>query len=213
MDTPEIAGQLPGRQYLVKFLDRVDIATAERLGELLRARGALVIDADEIGHRVLAPDGGAFARVAEAWPSVVVDGVIDHKRLADIVFRDAADLVRLEYFTHAAIRHSIAERIERSTESVVVVEVPLLTDFMGSGWLRVVVDADPDARIDRLRRRGMDESDAVRRMAAQPDRDSWNESADVLIDNSGDHRHLEDQVDALWEQLQSQRRLTAEDPG
>ncbi len=33
--------------------------------------------------------------------------------------------------------------IGRSTEHVVVVEVPLLTDFMGKGWIRVTVDADP----------------------------------------------------------------------
>ena len=57
------------------------------VGELLRARGALVIDADKVGHQVLEPGGEAFDRVAETWPSVVVNGVIDRRRLADIVFR------------------------------------------------------------------------------------------------------------------------------
>ncbi len=40
------------------------------VGELLRARGALVIDADEVGHKVLEPGGAAFDRVAETWPAV-----------------------------------------------------------------------------------------------------------------------------------------------
>ena len=183
------------------------------VGELLRGRGALVIDADEIGHRVLKRDGAAFNQVAEAWPSVVVDGVIDRRRLADIVFRDPVDLELLEGFTHAAIRKQIAALIRKATEEVVVVEVPLLTDFMGAGWLRVVVDADPDVRMERLRKRGMDVDDAIHRMSAQPDRTTWNEAADVVIDNSGDPDALQAQVDALWEGLTSRQRRPAGGPG
>jgi dephospho-CoA kinase len=171
------------------------------VGELLRARGARVIDADEVGHQVLEPGGTAYDRVAETWPSVVVGGAIDRRRLADIVFRDPADLERLEGFTHAAIRQRIADLMEGSHEQVVVVEVPLLTDFMGTGWLRVVVDAGLETRMRRLRGRGMDEDDATRRMAAQPERDRWVAAADVLIDNSGQPDTLDDQVDALWERL------------
>jgi dephospho-CoA kinase len=171
------------------------------VGELLRARGALVINADKVGHRVLEPGGEAFERVSETWPSVVVDGVIDRRRLADIVFRDPAQLQMLEAFTHAAIRQRITDIIKRSSEWVVVVEVPLLTDFMGSGWIRVVVDADPDIRKERLRRRGMKASDAVRRMAAQPVRAEWVAAADVVIDNALDPDALAAQVDTLWEGL------------
>lgn len=171
------------------------------VGELLRARGALVIDADQVGHQVLAPGGAAFARVAESWPSVVVGGVIDRKRLADIVFSNPSDLERLESYTHAAIRQAIGNLIEHSTEQVVVVEVPLLTDFMGAGWLRVVVDADPDARTERLQRRGMNLDDANRRMAAQPSRAEWVASADVVIDNSSDPNAVGNQIDALWHRL------------
>ena len=171
------------------------------VGELLRARGALVIDADSIGHQVLEPGGPAYYRVAETWPSVVVDGAIDRRRLADIVFRDPAELRRLEGFTHVAIRRRITEMIERSTERVVVVEVPLLTDFMGDGWLRVVVDADLDLRKQRLDRRGTEPDDTARRMGNQPTRAEWVAAADVVIDNSGDAEMLRGQVEALWGRL------------
>ncbi len=175
------------------------------VGELLRSRGALVIDADRVGHEVLGPDGEAFVHVLETWPSVVVDGVIDRGRLADIVFRSAADLERLEGFTHTSIRSEIARRIEKATEHVVVVEVPLMTDFMGTGWIRVVVDADAAARANRLRLRGMDQGDADRRMAAQPPRDAWVASAHMVIDNSADPQTLKAQVDALWDRLTAWR--------
>lgn len=172
------------------------------VGELLRARGARVIDADEVGHRVLEPGGEAFGSVAEAWPSVVVDGVIDRQRLADIVFADPTELERLQGFTHSAIRQRIASAIERSSEPVVVVEVPLLTDFMGKGWLRVVVDADSATRTERLRARGMDEDDVMRRINAQPSRTQWLGSGDVVLYNSGSQERLLAQVDELWNQLQ-----------
>jgi dephospho-CoA kinase len=168
------------------------------VGELLRARGALVVDADAIGHQVLEPGGEAFTAVAEAWPSVVVEGIIDRSRLAEIVFSDPTELDRLESMTHSAIRRRISEVIAGSTQEVVVVEVPLLTDFMGPGWVRVVVDADVDVRLERLRRRGVDRDDALRRMNVQPDRQVWRTSADFVVDNAADYAALGAQVDALW---------------
>ena len=162
-----------------------------------------MIDADQVGHQVLELGGEVFDRVAETWPSVVVNGVIDRRKLADIVFDDPAELRRLEEFTHSAIREQIADVIRRSSEQVVVVEVPLLTDFMGTGWIRVVVDADPGARLERLRGRGVDEDDATRRVAAQPERARWVAAADEVIDNSRDPEALEAQVDALWMKLTS----------
>ena len=162
-----------------------------------------MIDADKIGHQVLEPGGEAFDRVAETWPSVVIEGVIDRQKLADIVFRDRIDLERLESLTHSAIRQLIAETIENATQQVVVVEVPLLTDFMGAGWVRVVVDVDQDARTERLRRRGMDAQEVARRIAAQPQRGEWTAAAEIVIDNSGDREALERQVDMLWKRLTS----------
>jgi dephospho-CoA kinase len=100
--------------------------------------------------------------------------------------------------THSAIRRRISEVIAGSTQEVVVVEVPLLTDFMGPGWVRVVVDADVDVRLERLRRRGVDRDDALRRMNVQPDRQVWRTSADFVVDNAADYAALGAQVDALW---------------
>ena len=174
------------------------------VGELLRGKGALVIDADRVGHQVLEPGGPAFDRVAAAWPSVVVDGVIDRSLLADVVFRSPVELERLEGFTHAAIRHEIGTMIEAATEPVVVVEVPLLSDFLGEGWMHVVVDADEGTRVERLVQRGVDKDDVGRRLAAQPARKQWLAAADVVIDNSGDSAALARQVDGLWERLTSE---------
>ncbi len=81
--------------------------------------------------------------------------------------------------------------------------MPLLADFMGAGWLRVVVDVDPERRMERLRKRELDEKDVARRIARQPGRGEWLASAEIIIDNSGDLDGLAKQVDSLWERLTS----------
>lgn len=169
------------------------------VGALLAERGARVIDADRVGHLVLEEE--ARGRVAERWPEVVREGRVDRSALADRVFRDPGELRELEAMTHPLIRRRIEEIVEEAPEAVVVVEVPLARDFMGPGWVRVVVDAPDAVRRARLRARGMPEEEIERRMSAQPDRESWLEWADHVVDNSGTRQDLQREVDRLWDHL------------
>lgn len=165
---------------------------------LLRSRGALVIDADELGHQVLAPDGEAFAAVAARWPEVVEDGAVDRAALGAVVFADPDQLRQLEALTHPAIAARIAAAVGGTTAGVVVVELPVLRDLTGGGWPRVVVDAPDEVRVARAVRRGLDEASVRRRMAVQPSRTEWLAVADHVVDNSGDLDHLAEQVARLW---------------
>jgi dephospho-CoA kinase len=167
-------------------------------GGLFGAAGAEVIDADEVGHRVLEPGGAAFDAVSTRWPRVVVDGVIDRGALGQIVFGDPGELGELEAITHPAIRASIVGRLAAASAPLIVVEVPLLSHFLGDGWQRVVVDCPDHIRRQRLLARGMTAADVSQRMAAQPAREEWLAAADLVIDNSGTRRELEREVDRVW---------------
>jgi dephospho-CoA kinase len=79
-------------------------------------------------------------------------------------------------------------------ESVVVVEVPLLGHGLGDGWKRVIVDCRDEVRIERAVQRGMTETDARARLAAQPSRSEWLAVADVVIPNHGSVEELEQAV-------------------
>ncbi len=171
------------------------------VGRLLVIRGACVIDADRVGHKVLDVDGEAFSTVSEAFPEAVVDGVIDRALLAREVFADPARLRLLESLTHPAIRRRIQRMVEQCDDAIVAVEVPVLGDFLGAGWRRIVVDVPDEIRLERLVERGMRPIDAKTRMAAQPSREEWRAAADYLIDNSGDRDALVDAVDVLWDEL------------
>jgi len=168
---------------------------------MLQRRGCCIIDADQVGHKVLEPGGEAFDQVVAAFPDVLVDGAIDRGLLAAEVFADPRRLRLLESLTHPAIRDRIHRSVEESGSRIVVVEVPLISDFLGDGWMRVVVDAPPERRLYRLHVRGMDPEDARRRMDAQPSRGEWRDAADFVVDNSGDLKDLEREVERLWSWL------------
>ncbi len=158
-----------------------------------------MVDADLIGHGVL--DAEAFEDVAREWPEVVVDGRIDRRRLAGIVFADRQALQRLEEMTHPAIRARIGRIVEQTGSDLVVVEAPLARDFLGPGWVRVVVDAPGEVRRRRLVDRGMPAEQVEARMAAQPEREEWLQFADHVIDNSSGEEALAAAVDDLLTRL------------
>jgi dephospho-CoA kinase len=174
-------------------------STAATYFEML---GALVVSADRIGHEVIAPGGVAHDAVVERFPAFVVDGVVDRPRLAAHVFAERSELHALESITHPAIRARIHGIVDDAVE-VVFVEVPLIDDFLGPGWKRVVVDAPDSVRLERLLARGMGRHDAEARMAAQPTRGEWLEAADLVIDNSGDLAGLEGECRSVWGRITS----------
>jgi len=171
--------------------------------EVFAGLGAVVISADRASHDVLAPGDPAAVAVGERWPEVVSgDGVVDRAALAEIVFGDAGELRELERITHPAIVAAMARRVAEAGDApVVIVEVPLRGDWFGPGWTRVVVDAPDEVRVRRLLERGMSREEIARRMSVQPARAEWLESADHVVDNSGDRGRLEAECRRVWAAL------------
>jgi dephospho-CoA kinase len=167
-------------------------------GQRLEEFGATVVEADHLGHELLERDGAAFEAVSDRWPSVLVDGHIDRRALAEIVFADAQQLGELEALTHPAIVHRIEELASRSRD--LVVEVPLILHVRGE-WTRAFVDSDEEIRIRHAVERGGSEADVRRRIAAQPHRAEWMAWADETVENNGSIKELEAQIDALWHSL------------
>lgn len=173
--------------------------TAASFFEML---GAVVISGDQVGHSVIAPDGEAFDAVARRFPLALVNGEIDRSLLASHVFENAAELAALEAITHPAIRRRVVELLPED-DAVTLVEVPLIADFLGPGWGRIVVDAPVSVRLQRLLARGMTQADAEARMDAQPTRGEWLEAADLVIDNRGDLESLEGECRVVWGRITS----------
>ena len=167
--------------------------------KLLAERGIRTIDADAVGHAVLAHE--ALGPVAARWPQVVFEGQIDRKALGRIVFADPEELAELEAITHPLIFGRIESELEGFC-GIAMVEMPLLDP--GLGWARLVVDARDETRLERAIDRGMDLREVERRMASQPSRGEWLASADLVVPNHGTLRELGSAVDELCTFLLSQ---------
>ena len=169
---------------------------------LLARRGAFVVDADSVGHAVLASGGEAFDAVAARWPSAVIDEngrrVIDRAELAAIVFADPGELAALEALTHPHIVGRIEAMVAEVPDGIpVVVEMPLIDPPLR--WHRLVVLAPEATRYDRAIARGMAPDDVTRRMRAQPAPEEWRAAADSVIENDGALDELGAAVDRWWE--------------
>jgi dephospho-CoA kinase len=175
---------------------------------MLAARGAIVIDADELARRAVEQGTPGLAKVVEAFgPEVLApDGSLDRQTLARLVFDDEDRRKALEAIVHPEVFRLFSEEVERRRDSddVVVFDVPLLMETgLDEGCdLVVVVHASPDRQVARARTRGLDEEESRARIAAQLDPEERRARADVVLDNDGDLADLERQVDVLWERLE-----------
>ncbi|HEU4320761.1 MAG TPA: dephospho-CoA kinase [Acidimicrobiia bacterium] len=163
---------------------------------LLAEAGVTTVDADSVGHDVLAPDGPAFPQVADRWPEVITDGAVDRRALAGVVFNDMSQLRELEGITHPHIFDRINDRVKDLTGPVVV-EIPVLGHGLGDGWRRVLVDARDEVRLERAVERGMGRADALARMDSQPSRAEWLSLADLVIPNNASLDELRAAVAAV----------------
>ena len=179
---------------------------------LLAAKGAVVVDADEVVREQQRPGTPVFDAMVERFgPGIVgADGTLDRAVVADIVFADPKALEDLNSIVHPAVGAAIARRMEAlsSTDAVVVLDVPLLVEASRGYPLAglIVVDVDPDIAVERLvMQRGMTEGDARSRMSRQASREERRARADVVIDNRGTPSDLARQVDAVWDWIERLR--------
>ena len=145
--------------------------------------GWSVIDADQVGHRVLT-DPLVIVAVGARWPKAVTGGEVNRAALAATVFADDKELAVLEQMTQPRIVDEV-ERWVRRQVSPTVVEVSVL-NLARPDWGPVaIVHAPRLVRIERAVERGMSRADVEARMAAQmPDSDLL-AAADFVIDNQG----------------------------
>ena len=172
---------------------------------LLAERGAVIIDADAIVRELQAPGQPLLLVLAERFgPSIISeDGSLDRAALASVAFSDPEALKDLNKIVHPAVAAEMDRRLaeQRSTDNVVVLDIPLLAENPRKGLCGVVVvDIAPELAVRRLVDfRAMAEDDARARISKQASRDDRLAIADQVIDNSGDLDYLKGQVAAVWE--------------
>ncbi len=174
------------------------------------ARGALVLDADRIGHEVTDRDPDVRAALlAEYGPAVYLDdGTLNRRLVATMVFASPAALASLNRLVHPRIIHrvraDVAAKLATGWRGVVVVDAALMLDwaFERDCDAILAVTAPEEAQVARLvASRGWSEADARRRLAAQKPNAYFAAAADEVIDNAGTEAELEQAALAALDRL------------
>ena len=177
------------------------------VSRLLADRGAIIVDADLIVRELQQPGGEIFNKIVEMFGTSVVaeDGSLNRGAVANEVFKDKEVLKKLNELIHPVVRRVMNERVKSysDTSKIVVLDIPLLVENPREGLDGVVVvDLDPEIAVARIvDQRKMNIDDARARVANQSSREQRKAIANFLIDNSGDRKALDLQVDAAWSWL------------
>jgi dephospho-CoA kinase len=176
------------------------------VADLLRQRGAEVIDADAVYHGLLEPGSPLWERVvARFGPTILAaDQRIDRRALGEIVYGDPRALTDLEAMTHPAVVAEIRRKIAGSTAPVVAIEAVKLaaTDLLPDLDALWLIQADPEVRLRRLAARtGEPECQLRERLAASARVLPAGVVPDVEIENSGDWAESRRQVADAWQAL------------
>jgi len=183
------------------------------VADLLVARGAVLIDADQLARDVVAPGGPAYQPLIDRFGEGIVasDGTIDRPALAAVAFADDESRLALNAITHPAIGIAMIEARTalEGSDDIVVLAIPLLTAAHRETVRLdrvVVVDTPTDVALERLlSQRDFDRGDAEARIRAQISREERVKEADYVLDNSGDRAALEVEVGRLWDWLAAAR--------
>ncbi len=179
------------------------------VSQFLAELGAVIIDADRVGHEAFKPDTELWREVVAAFGRQVLasDGSIDREKLGEIVFGNPESLSRLNQIMHPLMYDMVKAQIEeyrRQGVDVVVLEAPLLIE---AGWTSLVDEvwvtvAAESTVLRRLKERvGLSHQQALARIRSQLPSDERVKDADVVIDNDCSLGELKAKVKELWRGL------------
>ncbi len=172
--------------------------------EFFRQAGAAVVETDAVVRELLATDRELIGAIGKAFGEDVIDpeGKVDRGRLASKVFDNSEALARLESLVHPRVREYWTRQL-RENHPVLIVEIPLLfeKDLQRNFSLTICVSSYPDVQAERLKARGMSESQIEQRKKRQLGLEEKMQRADIILHNNGSPEHLREQVERVMQRL------------
>jgi len=170
----------------------------------LRARGAQVVDTDELARQLVQPGEAALAEIQNVFGKKIVsdDGRLRRDELARIVFADSAARKKLEEILHPKIRGRWLAQMEnwrRENHPLAVVVIPLLFETQaGLQFDKIICVACSAAnRQKRLLERGWTPEQIRQRIAAQMPVDEKIARSDFVVWTDGDLESHSAQLDLI----------------
>ena len=171
--------------------------------------GAVIIDADKLGHEVYLPDTDTWRELVKTFGKEILapDNQIDRKKLGTIVFSNPEKLKRLNAIVHPRMFEIAKQRIDDGRHKgtkVVILDAPILfetnwTPLVEEVWVVVANEVNVIKRA--VVRTGLTEEQVRSRIGSQMSNEERVKRAQVVIHNDGTAEELHKKVKELWKQL------------
>lgn len=178
--------------------------------KMFAALNVPVFDADATVHALQARGGPALPAIEQAFPGVVVDGVLDRDALGKLVFADPGAKARLEAIIHpmvGQVRQQFFEEASAAGHKYVVLDIPLLFESGGDKACDRIVVVSAPAEIQRSRvlaRPGMTPEKFGNILARQTPDAKKRAGADYVIETDKGFEHAQEQVARLVAEFEEQ---------
>lgn len=174
------------------------IATGKStVASLFMLHGFLTIDADKIAHKLLDEN---HQKIKELFgDQYVKEQKVLRKKLGELIFNDETQKKKLENFIHPLIKEQIIKEAEifEQQKKPYLIDIPLF--FEKSNYdikTSVVVYTPKETQVQRLMKRdNCSEKEALSRINNQMDIEEKKARATFIIDNSGDLKNLQKEVE------------------
>lgn len=160
---------------------------------LLQQRGALVLDCDEIYHRMLEQDKALLSALEAHFPQAFPQGQFQRKKLGQIVFSDPDALAELNALTHSAILREVERQLQDAPALAAIDAIALFESGLSELCdMTIAVTAPTQDRVQRLMARdGIPEAYARSRIIAQHEEEWFQKKCDYVLANNSTRQAFE----------------------
>lgn len=180
------------------------------VSQYLAELGAIVIDADKVGHEAYEPNTETWKELAKTFGKEIIaaDKTIDRKKLGAIVFSNPESLNKLNGIVHPRMFEMMKQKITKARKEgakVIVVDAAILfeanwTPLVEKVWVVVADEVNVVKRA--VARTGLPEEQIRSRMRSQMSNEERIQRADMVIRNDGNMDDLRAKVKELWKKLE-----------
>ncbi len=175
----------------------------------IQQAGYPVFSCDELYKNIL-HNPTYIEKIKERFPSCIIDGEIDKRKLASIVFKNKEQRAALNSIAHPLVMQALFQRMEECTSHLVFAEVPLLFEcnYQTQFDEVIVVLREKTERIASVvRRDGLLPAEVGDRISSQFDyhaqeaKNVFDACGAILIDNNQTEEELKQKIDRLLVKL------------
>ncbi len=176
-----------------------------QVASLFALKGAILINADEIGHLVLHKNVEVKKKLVICFGKDILNNdEIDRAVLREKVFKKDESIDKLNDIVHPELINEIEKTMDSITDGIIVLEAAILFGLgLAAKMDKVVaVKAVDEKCIERAVLKGLTVETAKNILKNQTEQEKIEKRTDFVINNNGTLDDLKEGVEKLWKEIQ-----------